>query len=416
MRKLIYTLLALLLCLSCAAAEVYVPLSTSKLPEMLSAPQCPEIIRVQTAEDSVTITLAEPLPDNAQVTAWLRDADHCHYFYFATPDDVSTYTATVPVPTPGDEWTGFDIFWRSRDVHAEAHYNAAGGLESVTRYDNNYNEYIFDNDLRFCEFAYAESGVRARFNTRGVMTSYGYEAFRDMIVWFSKNGEVVCAEYNDGDGGIAARWEPGYGWFVDTPEGRVKIKLDVPSPWDAQRLLKPAEPAEVAEVTHYPNNTICVAGLTLKEADPSLPEKWYNVLPIDLTKDGRSVYQLVISNMFYIGEVYVDVWGDEVTVSCDLVDSTAVQPLSWYGRWFTRLGDITTASIESSEDGIPFGQPLSIADDLGGADTALLFIRSKATYYQPFRDGTTLTRYWRNLDEWKEFREGLQELMPRVAK
>ena len=414
MRKLICTLLALLLCLSFAAAEVYVPLSTSKLPEMPDAPEAPVIIRVQKADDSVILTLDPEWPDGATLTAYYSGGDHRVTHVNAQPLDGFTMEAASPA---GDGWwSGYSLAWTANGDALLAHYNAAGGLERVSCFDARGNAYAFDREGRFLEIAYAESGVRVRFNTRGVMTSYGYEAFRDMIVWFSKTGEVVCAEYDEGDGGIAARWEPGYGWFVDAPEGRVKIKLDVPSPWDAQLLLDPAEPAEEAEVTHYPNNTICVAGLTLKEADPSLPEKWYNVLPIDLTKDGRSVYQLVISNMFYIGEVYVDVWGDEVTVSCDLVDSTAVQPLSWYGRWFTSLGDITTASIESSEGGIPFGQPLSIADDLGGADTALLFIRSKATYYQPFRDGTTLTRYWRNLDEWKKFREGLQELMPRVAK
>ena len=414
MKKLLCSLIALLMLLTCAAAEVYVPLSTSKLPEMPDAPEAPVIVRVQKTEDSVILTLDPEWPDGATLTAYYTGGDHRVTHVNAQPLDGFTMEAASPA---GDGWwSGYSLAWTTNGDALLARYNAAGGLERVSCFDTRGNAYAFDSEGRFLEIAYAESGVRARFNTRGVMTSYGYEAFRDMIVWFSKTGEVVCAEYDEGDGGVAARWEPGYGWFEDAPEGRVKIKLDVPSPWDAQRLLKPAEPAEEAEITHYPSNTICVAGLTLKEADPSLPEKWYNVLPVDLTKDGRSVYQLVISNMFYIGEVYVDVWGDEVTVSCDLVDSTAVQPLSWYGRWFTRLGDITTASIESSEDGIPFGQPLSIADDLGGADTVLLFIRSKATYYQPFRDGTTLTRYWRNLDEWKEFREGLQELMPRVAK
>ena len=416
MKKLLCLCLATLLCLSCAAAEKYVPTSTTKLPDMLSAPKCPEIIRVQKTGDSVTITLAEPLPENGEVIAWLRDADHCHYFYFAEPGDGNTYTATAPVPMSGDEWERFDIWWHSGNVNAEAHYNAAGGLESVTRYDEDYNEYIFDSNGRFCEFAYDKSGVRVRFNTRGVMTSYGHEAFRDMIVWFSRAGEVVCAEYDERDGGVAADWEPGYGWYVDTLDGREKLTLDVPSPWNAKRLLAADEEAETAETTQYPNNTICVAGLTLQEADSSLPDKWYNVLPVDLTRDGRQVYQLMISNMFLIGRVYVDVWGDEVTVSVSLLESGAVRPLSWYGRWFTSLSDVTGASVESTEGGFPFGQPLSISDDLGGADAALLFIRGKASYYQPFRDGTTLTRYWRNKDDWKEFRENLQEILPRVEK
>lgn len=413
MKKLLCMLLAVLMCLSCAVAEKYVPLSTSKLPEMPDAPAAPAIVRLQDAEGSVTLTFDQEWPDGASLWAYRTASDGCTIFVNTEPVDGVTWRASAA--QADGWWSGFELSWTANGTSLLARYNAAGGLESVSCYDQRGNAYAFDGEGRFLEIAYAESGVRARFNTRGVMTSYGYDAFRSMTVWFSKTGEVVCAEYDEGDGGIAADWEPGYGWFVDTPEGRVKLKLDVPSPWDAKRLLK-AEEAEETAVTHYPNNTICVAGLTLQEADPSLPEKWYNVLPVDLTKDGRSVYQLVISNMFYIGEVYVDVWGDEVTVSCALVDSTAVQPLQSYGRWFTSLGDITAAAIESSEGGFTFGKPLSIADDLGGADTALLFIRSKATYYQPFRDGTTLTRYWRNQSEWKEFRQGLQELMPRVAK
>ena len=413
MKKLLCLCLAALLCLSCAAAEKYVPTSSTRLPDMLSAPQCPEIVRVQTAEDTVTITLSAPLPDDALVIALGLDREYALCVVLAEPRENCTFSA-AGLPQ-GGHWIGFEIDWNSSSGKSVAHYNAAGGLETVTRYDRHFNEYIFDSEGRFCEFAYAESGVRARFNTRGVMTSYGYKAFHSMMVWFTEGGDVVCAEYNEGDGGIAADWEPGYGWFVNTPDGRAKLRLDVPSPWDAKRLL-PGKEVEKAEVTHYPNNTICVAGLTLQEVSAKLPNKWYNVLPVDLTTEGRQTYHLMISNLYHIGEVYVDVWGDEVTVSCALVDSSAVQPLSSYGRWFTALSQITAQSIESGADGFVFGEPVSISENLGGAEVALLFIRSKATYYQPFRDGTTLARYWRNKSEWKEFRQSLQELLPRVEK
>ena len=413
MKKLLCLCLAALLCLSCAAAEKYVPTSSTRLPDMLSAPQCPEIVRVQTAEDTVTITLSAPLPDDALVIALGLDGEYALCVVLAEPRENCTFSA-AGLPQ-GGHWIGFEIDWTSSDGKSVAHYNAAGGLETVTRYDRHFNEYIFDSEGRFCEFAYADDSVRVRFNTRGVMTSYGYEAFRNMTVWFTEAGDVVCADYDERDGGIAADWAPGYGWYVDTINGREKLSLNAPSPWDAKRLL-PAKEVEKAEVTHYPNNTICVAGLTLQEANATLPDKWYNVLPIDLTQDGRQYYQLMISNMFLIGEVYVDVWGDEVTVNVSLLDHGAVRPLGWYGQWFTNLREVTDTSIESTESGFTFGEPLSISEDLGGADTALLFIRGKASYYQPFRDGTALTRYWRNKDEWKEFRQGLQELMPRVAK
>jgi hypothetical protein len=176
------------------------------------------------------------------------------------------------------------------------------------------------------------------------------------------------------------------------------------------------EEEEEPEIVRYPNNTISLAGLTLQEASPTLPDKWYNVIPVDLTRQGRQTYYLPISNVRYIGKCYVDVWGDEVTVSCSLIEHGAVEPKSSYGRWFTKLSQVTEKSIESKENGFVFGEPLSIAEDLGGADVALLFIRSKATYYLPFPDGTELTRYWRNTPEWKEFRTTLQELVPFVEK
>lgn len=414
LKKLSCICLAMMLCLlALPAMALSVPQSTSKLPDMPAMPECPEIIRVQKAENSVTITLDRALPDNAQVTAWIRDADYSQYFYPAHPGENNTYTATVL--TTGGEWTGFDILWYSGDVRAEAHYNAAGGLKNVTRFDQDYNEYIFDNDGYFCEFAYADNSVRARFNTRGVLTSYGYQAFRSTTVWFSPDGDIVRADYNDGDGGIAATWAPGYGWYVNTSEGRVKVKLDV-NPWDARPLIssKPDETGEEVKTIWYPNNTITVCGFTLQEVSSSLPDKWYNVLPVDLTKEGRQTYYLMISNMHYIGRCYVDVWGDEVTVSYALIENSSIEPLSSYGRWFTNLSQITAESIESTADSFTFGEPLSISEDLGGADVALLFIRNKASYHLPFDDGETLTRYWRNRAEWKEFREGLQELLPRV--
>jgi len=35
---------------------------------------------------------------------------------------------------------------------------------------------------------------------------------------------------------------------------------------------------------------------------------------------------------------------------------------------------------------------------------------------QPFRDGTELTRYWRNTPAWKEFRQNLSTLMKYVER
>ncbi len=411
MKKLCCYVLSLMLCLMASTAfAAWVPRSASSLPDLPAGPTPPSIIRMQREGNALTLTLDRALPAGAAVTVLAIDADCRTLSFLAQPSGDNAYTA-AGLPA-GGQWTGVEIAW----ADALIRYNAAGGLETASSFDAEGNEYLYDNDSRFWGYADADSSLQARFNTRGVMTRYGYEAFRNTTVWFSAEGKVVCAQYRDGS--FAASWEPEVGWFVSTPTGRVKVKLNVKSPWDAKPLTSPsAEDVEKAEETiWYPNNTIVVAGLTLQEASATLPDKWYNVLPIDLTKEGRQTYYLTISNMHYVGRCYVDVWGDEVTVSTSLLDNTAIEPLSSYGRWFTSLSQITAESIESTENGFVFGETLSISEDLGGADVALLFIRSKASYYLPFRDGTSLTRYWRNQPQWKEFREGLQELMPMVEK
>lgn len=415
MKKFFAALLTLTLLLSAVTASALsVPRSTSQLPDLPRAAQAPEIIRLQKGDDTLTLTLDRDLPEDALVTVMGIDAD-CHVLsYAALRGEGNTYTA-ADLPAE-NQWTSFEISWTDASGKALARYNSAGGLETVSAFDRTNNEYRYDYAGRFSIYVDAASGVQVRFDDRGDIISYGYEALDHTTVWFTQEGDVIWAEYRDDT--FAAKWEPEKGWFVSTPTGRIDVKLNVRSPWNATPIYtkEKDEEAEPVKRDWYPNNTVVLCGLTLQEASATLPEKWYNVLPIDLRQEGRQTYYLMISNMNYVGHCYVDVWGDEVTVSYSLFDNTAIEPLSSYGRWFTSLSQITADSIESNENGFVFGEPVSISEDLNGADVALLFIRNKATYYQPFRDGTTLMRHWRNKAEWKEFRAGLQELMPLVEK
>ena len=136
-----------------------------------------------------------------------------------------------------------------------------------------------------------------------------------MRVWFDLAGNVCWATYEDGS--YACTWEPGQGWLIEAPAGNVRVELNL-NPAKVSPLLIVAEPSPTPEVVWYPDNTIALAGLSLQEADASLPDKWYNVIPVDLTRDGRQTYFLTISNARFIGECYVDVWGDEVTVGIPL--------------------------------------------------------------------------------------------------
>lgn len=412
MKKLLSLVLVLLLMMTTASA-LDVPRTTTNLPNMFHAPDAPQIIRVQKDDAAVTITLDRELPEESLVTMLGLDADCRLVSINAVPDGDNTHTA-VGLPE-GGQWTGFEIAWVDGDINAMARYNAAGGLESSTRFDEYLCEYVYDSQGQFYEFGSAYEPVRARFNPNGKLTCYGYKAYANTYVWFNLQGDILWADYNDGE--FAASWQPDYNWYVNTPSGRVKVQLNL-SPWGTQPLFveEDDQEEEEPEKTWYPNNTIGLAGLSLQEASASLPNKWYNVIPVDLTHEGRQTYFLVISNALFIGECYVDVWDGQVTVSYDLIENTAIEPLESYGRWFTSLSQINAQSIESKEDGFLFGEPVDIEGELDGAAVALLFIRSKATYYLPFSDGTALAEYWRNKAEWKEFRKDLQELMVYVEK
>ncbi|MBQ2953016.1 MAG: hypothetical protein IJE07_05610 [Clostridia bacterium] len=403
---LILLLLTLFLALPAHAATV-VPLSTGEIPAIPAAPQAPQVVRAVHSGAEVAVTFDRDLPREMLLSFVALDGEG---------REVSVRYAQVgreftaeSLPS-GGQWLRIELAWVEGGVNATARFNMGGGLMQLTRFDGSYNEFVYGADGVFTEFRDEKSGVWTRFDASGNATVYSYEA-QGMRVWFDLAGNVCWATYSDGS--YALTWEPGEGWFIEAPAGNIPVRLDL-DPTRVSPLLIIAEPSPTPEVVWYPNNTITLAGLSLQEADSRLPDKWYNVIPVDLTRQGRQTYFLVISNARFIGECYVDVWGDEVVVTCEVISRSGIELKSEYGRWFTRLSQVTSSSIESTADGFRFGEPVSISRDLGGADVALLFIRSKATYRQPFRDGTELTRYWRNTPAWKQFREDLTQLMPLV--
>lgn len=411
MKRILFicTLLALLLTTS-AALAYDLPVSHAGSLAVPDAPTAPQVIHSQQLGDGLLITFDRTLPQERLLEFLALDADlrvaAVPYDY----DDARNMAITTVLPA-GAEWLRIELAWVSGGENATARYNIGGGLVQSSCFDAAFNEYVYDSTGVFMEFRDVASGIWTRFDQDGNAVRYSYEK-DGMRVWFDLAGNVCWAtlEYD----GFSCTWEPGEGWFIEAPAGRIAVQVNL-DPRDAAPLVIVAEPSPTPEVIWYPNNTIALAGLSLQEASTRLPDKWYNVVPIDLTRQGRQTYFLTISNARFIGECYVDVWGDEVTVSCEILDKSGIDLKSEYGRWFTSLSQVTTSSIESDRDGFVFGQPVSISRDLGGVDTALLFIRSKATYRQPFRDGTELPRYWRNTPDWKTFRRNLQELMPYVA-
>ncbi|MBR1820859.1 MAG: hypothetical protein IJ769_04475 [Clostridia bacterium] len=81
--------------------------------------------------------------------------------------------------------------------------------------------------------------------------------------------------------------------------------------------------------------------------------------------------------------------------------------------WFTDVADITTEFLDAPESDLAFGQAVSIAEELNGQDTALLFICNRTTYSDNdyFNNGTGLARYWRNEEPWPAYRVSLKAML-----
>ena len=171
----------------------------------------------------------------------------------------------------------------------------------------------------------------------------------------------------------------------------------------------------VEKATWYPNNTACSFGPAFRDVRPALTDKWYLFTPIDLTKQGRQTFEYVASNMYVIGEVYVDVNGDAVRVTyhnyyADQGGNT--ETLTEFFTFFPDLKSVKDVNPETMDDlGFRFGQEISIAEDLDGDTNVLLFVRNQVTYCDYVTNSHKLTRFWPNLPERKALRQQMQAMM-----
>ncbi len=173
----------------------------------------------------------------------------------------------------------------------------------------------------------------------------------------------------------------------------------------------------VEKAVWYAKNTACSFGPAFRDVRPGLTDKWYLFTPIDLTKQGRQTFEYVASNMYVIGEVYVDVFGDTVRVSYHNfyeAQGGNTETLTEYFTFFPDLKSVKDVNPETMDDlGFRFGQDISIENDLDGDTNALLFIRNQVTYCDYVTNYHKLTRFWPNLPERKALRQQMQAMMDR---
>ena len=173
----------------------------------------------------------------------------------------------------------------------------------------------------------------------------------------------------------------------------------------------------VEKGTWYPDNTACSFGPAFRDVRPGLTDQWYLFTPIDLTRQGRQTFEYVASNLYLIGEVYVDVYGDTVRVTYhnfyeDQGGNT--ETLTEFFTFFHDLKSVTNVNPETMGDpGYRFGQSISIEGDLDGDTNVLSFVRNRVTYRDYVTNSRKLTRFWPNLKERKDLRDQMLAMMDR---
>lgn len=162
-------------------------------------------------------------------------------------------------------------------------------------------------------------------------------------------------------------------------------------------------------------NTVCLLGLPIRDLKPGLTDKWYTVVPVDLTKDATYTYPMIAGSIYYLGECQVTVKDGQVTTDFSLPEG-----LCWDEKhclqWFTSLDDITTDFLNDPKGSFTFGQPVSISGDLKGQDVALLFICNQAEYRIPlfYSNKCFLTRFYSTQDHVKAAQAEMTTLLAKI--
>ena len=177
-----------------------------------------------------------------------------------------------------------------------------------------------------------------------------------------------------------------------------------------QTALAEQNVATSTDIMWYQDNMACAVGLSLRD-DLGLSDKWYNIVPVDLTVEGTQKIDMVASSLYMLGTAEVKVADGEVTVTYELPIGSVFLGSECL-QWFTSLDEITEDFLNNPVGKYAFGEPVSISDCLHDQDVALLFICNQVTYSQPNAvTGVELTRYYANLDQWKNWREQLFALL-----
>ena len=329
-------------------------------------------------------------------------------------------------PPPYEDGT-YDIFWWDDDGNSGWTYYAADG----TRINYLESTYDAENDT-FTTKQYSGDG-RLEYETiqdsttgNGNMVAYTEDGSIDFVegIILNDEGHYTFIDF-DTDGNVIGGYISGAHFDEETgkwlyEDGTEAEAPDVSAYWELakqgipeEKIAKPKKP----EAIWYSHNTAGVIGISLRDEYPDLTDKWYNVLPVDLSQDGTQTFQLVASNLYYIGSVSVTVAGDEVTTTYSFPTryDRHIYPEDECLAWFTGVDQITGEFLENPTANAQFGTAISKEKDLNGQSSALLFVCNHVTYRMPLNDGgEKLVRFWRNHYKMADYFTNAKTMLEKV--
>jgi len=427
-KGLLVTLVMVLLCLAASGlATVKLPTHldevTSQLPEKPKAPA----FELEVTTNGVKVTITDeskiefvdyiPTDDNGDITFHQMTPDEMGKVFFYTWDannQPGEFDMIEFCLDDGDDTTMETVTFNIGDkkpINFFASKMAAdSGILSV-----NWDEEDTPDSITYMTSDGKGEWASVTFNGKGDLSDYNTWNDETDLYWDAEGNLISGFIYGEDE---TYWWYDNGQWYlddepVDIPAEAAEILAQMKAA--LEEMIKKEEQTKKLEVKWYAKNSVCVAGLSLRD-DLHMSDKWYNVAPIDLTQEGTQTLYLVAGNRHHIGKAYVTVADGNVTVDYKLHGGHGYIKDECV-KWFTSLDEITAEFIENPTSDLTFGQAVSIAEDLGGADTAILFIRNVATYRQPYTNaGGELSRYWRNRDRWIESREDMMTLLGIEAK
>jgi len=250
------------------------------------------------------------------------------------------------------------------------------------------------------------------YGKNGMLSEYSFEDEFGLSYTFSGEGNLKSMTGSVPGISGTVLWRADSGWFLEDGKGeRTRLtdeQIEIALPY----AKYPPRKTVAYLKQFYPRNTACALGLPLRELDPALTDRWYNVVPVRLDTPGTQTIPLVASNMYFVGTVTVTVRGDWVITDYSYKKYGDLQEHDAMMAWFTSLDQITPDFLQSPESGYSFRRRVSRQKDLNGQSVALLFVLNRVSYSQPYNDrGALLTRYWPDHPRYIAYREQLSAML-----